>query len=140
MKFKLLIVEDADFWDNMKGFLEDEIEVLHDNSSIKLSFDRAENLERVTKYINQYYYIGTSLDQNIPDSKNKNIVSNEYGVKVKDNIKISNILSFQVILSNYPFDIKFSGYVKDEAYFHKYSDDLEDWAKYLVENSIKYIT
>ena len=139
MNFKLLVIEDDDeFYNNMKFFLDRKIREFNENSNIKLYFYRAKDLEIAKKEINNRYYIGYSIDQQIPNSKGD--VDKEFGAEATKTIFKSNIISLKIMLSNYSFDIKFSGYVKEEAYFHKPSDDLEDWANYLVENSVKYIT
>ena len=142
MSFKLLIIEDDErFLKRMKEYISKKCEELSEKYGVGLECDYVGDLEAVERKIAQNYYIGVSIDQKIYSSSERREANGEFGSKAVEILKIKNNMLFQVMLSNYPYDIKFTdSKIGQENYFNKGEKDvLKRWSAHFLERSLEYL-
>ena len=143
MSFKLLIIEDDErFLKRMKEYISKKCEELSEKYGVGLECGYVGDLEAVERKIARNYYIGVSIDQKIHRNSSRRAgiddgsTENNLGL-----IKHSNALSTIIILSNYPYDIKFTdSKIGQENYFNKGEKDvLKRWSAHFLERSLEYL-
>jgi len=139
MKYKLLIIEDdKDFLRNLKKIVKIQMQKYQDSIEFEVIF--ASYLSEVSELIDKHYYIGCSIDQNIP--KNEIIAEHEdYGVEASKTIKKGNVLIYPIMYTSYHYNINFNSVlnISKMNYLNKNDCEIDEWAKKLIDNTREYI-